>query len=212
MPLIDQIRDARGRFAYVGGRPRKPKSARNPPLIPHFLKHDQQNLTAANARLAELKLKEASDRSLVTPPEELPSWPWFNPRKGGARRVTNIFCNDPEYERSALGGWEPRGGEWIDPGHCESPRGLRHKSGEGADCNSHKARIRPSEPIPFIGVIFWHTDEPGLPAAARAIAALYGCRYPMGGMDHPDFHFCNKKRVESGSYCAEHGALCEFRK
>jgi hypothetical protein len=42
-----------------------------------------------------------------------------------------------------------------------------------------------------------------LTPTAIAVADLCGCRWPIGEVGAPDFHFCNAKR-RKGSYCAEH--------
>lgn len=98
----------------------------SPMPIEHFKKTDTANLTAARARLAELKFKEAADERLVTPPEELPSWKWWDPkRRRNYRDITHEFCGDPSLARSALGGWKQLGDEFDDAGHSDSERWLR---------------------------------------------------------------------------------------
>jgi hypothetical protein len=75
---------------------------------PHFSRHDSGNVGAANARIAELKAAEGgwNTRSavlearellgLVTPPEELPSWAWFDPRRTVVDRcLTHELLGDP---------------------------------------------------------------------------------------------------------------------
>jgi hypothetical protein len=123
---MTQARDSHGRFYSL--LPRTPTS--KPRAIHHCRKGDT---TAANARIAELKALEngwsphshkAEAREilgLATPPEELPSWQWFNPKRTVvARSVTSEVCGDPAYARSALGGWQQRGEEWTDAGHAET--------------------------------------------------------------------------------------------
>jgi hypothetical protein len=63
--------------------------------LPHFQKHDSRNLTAARARLAELLRKEAAERRMVMPTEELPSWSRFDPRCLAVCNVTDELCGDP---------------------------------------------------------------------------------------------------------------------
>lgn len=43
--------------------------------------------------------------------------------------------------------------------------------------------------------------------AARAIAELCGCRFPLGEVGDPDFHFCNAEPVEGRPYCRTHCAV-----
>ena len=74
--------------------------------IPHFQKCDQRNLTAANATLAELRFREKDN--LVTPPEKLASWALFT---GMRISATKKLSGDPDYARSALGGWVPVGSQ-----------------------------------------------------------------------------------------------------
>lgn len=95
--------------------------------LPKFLKHDSRNLTAANARLAELRFREKE--KLVTPPEKLPSWErWVDPRSVAVRPVTAEFCGDPSPARSALGGYQQRGIDWERRWHEEwEDRKLRER-------------------------------------------------------------------------------------
>lgn len=47
-----------------------------------------------------------------------------------------------------------------------------------------------------------------LPTAAQAVADLLpnACRWPVGELADPDFHFCAAPRLR-GSYCAVHRAM-----
>jgi GcrA cell cycle regulator len=189
------IRDEIGRFCDVGS----PRAARVGPLppepIPHFSKQDLRNLTAARARLAELLFKEKREQSLVTPPEELPSWKWSNPRRRTFDRcLTHELLGDPGRERSALGGWEQRGSEWTINGRVVESM----------------ARAEPS--MPSASSIQWIVDQP-LSGAAMAVLALRrdGCRFPIGNVRSADFHFCGAPRSGSSSYCARHAAECAER-
>jgi hypothetical protein len=51
-----------------------------------------------------------------------------------------------------------------------------------------------------------------LPPGAQAIeaTAALGCRWPVGEVDEPDFHFCGAPR-RSGSYCPTHLSLSRKR-
>lgn len=42
---------------------------------------------------------------------------------------------------------------------------------------------------------------------ARAIRELEGCKYPIGETGTPEFHFCNKPKINQ-TYCEEHHNLC----
>lgn len=162
---------------------------RAPNLTPrqHFSKQDPRNVNAANARLMELRRRER----LVTPPEDLPSWQWLDPRRAAQRNVTRDLVADPEYTRSALGGWAPRGVL------CE------RNYGQGTE-----ARIQPSKPQPMIdrGVL-WNGGS-HISVAAVAVATLRGCRFPIGDAHSADFHFCNEARDGVGPYCARHAKMC----
>jgi hypothetical protein len=148
--------------------------------ITHFSKHDSRNLTAARARLAELLRKDDAERRMVTPPEELPSWEWFNPRRRTFdRSVTHELLGDPGRERSAL----------------------------AANCAQSSPKIIQTDHPSWAGTIGhkWRLSS----AAARAVLTRRGCRFPIGDVKSDDFCFCNKKRVAGRSYCALHAGLCE---
>lgn len=66
------------------------------------------NLTAARARLAELRRQDEAALRMVTPPEELPSWQQFDPRLAVIDRcVTRELLGDPGPERSGMRGAVP---------------------------------------------------------------------------------------------------------
>jgi hypothetical protein len=165
-----------------------------------FAKHDARNLTAASARLAELRRKEDAELRMVTPPENLESWTFFDPRRRTFNRnLTHELLGDPRRERSALGGWEQRGKDFLDAGHFESARGVR-KTG----LQSERRHV-PSMPT-HVEISFWREREPKLSAVARAVLKVGGCRFPIGGVEADDFHFCNAKRrsnVKSKTACSK---------
>jgi len=159
--------------------------ARDLTPIPHFL--SGQNLPAARARLAELRFREKE--AFITPPEKLPSWQWFNPRRGSAvRAVTNT---DPAYARSALGGWEQRGMIMEDDKDFQSKR-----------AEPSKPQLRNGAMIPVV------SNEFKLSPAASAVERLRGCKFPIGDPRSSSFHFCNARRGVGCPYCARHAALC----
>jgi len=83
------------------------------------------NVTAARALRAQQLRKEDAELRMVTPPEELPSWKWFDPRrKRSFRNITHEFCGDPSRARSALGGWQQLGDEFDDAARSDSERAL----------------------------------------------------------------------------------------
>jgi hypothetical protein len=65
---------------------------------------------------------------LITPPEDPPSWKRVDSRRRGLRSVTREFFGDPSFERSALGGWQQRGDDFMDAGHFDSARGVRERA------------------------------------------------------------------------------------
>lgn len=46
-----------------------------------------------------------------------------------------------------------------------------------------------------------------LMGAARAVAALTGCKFPIGDVAAPDFHFCNAEPRKDRPYCDTHCAV-----
>ncbi len=46
-----------------------------------------------------------------------------------------------------------------------------------------------------------------LMGAARAIEALTGCKFPIGDVAAPDFHFCNATPRDGSPYCGPHCAV-----
>ena len=148
----------------------------------------------ASARLALLR---EADRKLVTPPELLPSWKWFDPKRGTKCGVA--YVGDPPAGRSALEGYSP---PWC-PKH-DRETCARHVERE-------RKRIEPSAPKAlFYRLSSWCTDS-SFGATAIAVSKVRGCRYPLGEPRSPDFHFCNKKRTPGSAYCSEHAELCERR-
>lgn len=156
---------------------------RPPDLTPrqHFSKHDTCNLTAANARLAELRFRERD--ALVTPPEQLSSWRRFNQRRAP---VTGEILSDPDRSRSALGRLACRCGDGFERGRTKpsKPGPLSDRSLRGSRCSVE------------------------LTGAASAIESLRGCRFPIGDAYSEYFHFCNEVRLGVGPYCARHAKIC----
>lgn len=71
------------------------------------------------------KFSPMSIDMLVTLPEKLPSWEWFDPRYCGLRSVTANLCGDPPFMRSALSGWKQLGDDYLDASHGDSHRRVR---------------------------------------------------------------------------------------
>jgi hypothetical protein len=82
------------------------------------------NVVAARAMRAKQLREEDAKLRMVTPPEELPSWKWFDPKRKRYHDITREFCGDPSAARSALGGWRQLGDEFDDAGHSDSERAL----------------------------------------------------------------------------------------
>jgi hypothetical protein len=70
-------------------------------------------------------------------------------------------------------------------------------------------RMQPSKPKALITPLELMGGLPlRLEGAARAIATLRGCRFPIGDVYSEDFRFCNEKRECVGPYCTQHAELC----
>lgn len=158
-------------------------------FIQHFSKYDSCNRTAMHARLAELRLKEKAERSLVTPPEELRSWKWFNARRPAIRN--SVSCGDPSHARSALGGWVQVGK--MTAGHA----GFQVKQVPSIPIGFREHRIFP-----------WKRGSSQLSPAGVAIMNLRGCRFPHGDTKGAEFRFCNEPRRAGSSYCPLHAKEC----
>lgn len=151
-----------------------------------LLHRQHSQMGAARARRAELRLAVEA----VTPPEQLPSWQWFNPRRMAVRRVTEGVAGDPVYTRSALGGFVQHGTLW------DGDDGFQHPD----------ARMKPSNPQPLSDRVVLAGRTASSPIAA-AVATVHGCRFPIGEVFSGDFHFCNEERT-AGPYCALHAEIC----
>ena len=81
--------------------------------------------------------------------------------------------------------------------------------------SEHKVNIAgldpASEHIPR-SVAYAGTQWAYMASGARAVALVetLGCRWPVGEVDEPDFHFCGAPR-RSGSYCPTHRSLSRKR-
>lgn len=152
-----------------------------------LLHRQHSQMGAAVARRAELRLMAEA----VTPPEELPSWQWFNPRRMAVRHVT--VAGEPEYGRSALGGFVQHGKL------CEADDGFRHPN----------ARMKPSKPRPLSDrAVLEGWTVCSSSAVAVAVATVRGCRFPIGEVFSDDFRFCNEERISGAPYCAFHAEKC----
>ncbi|MCI0599379.1 MAG: GcrA family cell cycle regulator [Beijerinckiaceae bacterium] len=147
--------------------------------IPHFLRHDSRNLTAARARIAELRAKERAE--LVTPPEKLPSWTSFDPSRLAANSKTRELCGDPSDARSTH--------------RVPAPCSAAAKGGN--DFAMERAVPPLQRALPAGGSV-------KLSHAASAIFAVAGCRWPLGDPLAAGFRFCDAKRRGGGSYCEQH--------
>jgi hypothetical protein len=142
-------------------------------------------------------------------PQELITAGWALKCPPGIDRKIRLDCGDPPTGRSQLEGYKQIGVEWIDP----SSWGKYHREGR------RMARMRPTsfakprdEDRNMAEHFIAKTNaflryESKVPRMAAAIAALKGCRYPLGERG-PGFKFCNAKRIDGSSYCQAHHELC----
>jgi hypothetical protein len=134
-------------------------------------------------------------RELLSPPDELAAF------KAVSERHVPLPLGDPEPWRAAAAGWEQIG--YVNAAHWDG------------NPKSDKRRTKPSDaPTAIVAKKVEPRAEPAvvkdcdleglaLTPTARAVAGLCGCRWPIGEVGEPDFHFCNFPRSR-GSYCAEH--------
>ena len=84
-------------------------------IIQHFSKGDTR---AASKRLAEIRERERLampvPRDLVLNHDEMDARIRTTRHWGTSQSITAAFCGDPEFFRSALGGWIQRGNEYVD--------------------------------------------------------------------------------------------------
>lgn len=183
--MLDLPRGPNGRFVGKPGAVKRPRRQR--PQVHRVQRFIKGDTTAASARLAELI---AADRRLVTAPEDLPSWKFFDPK----RTVTRTSVGDPPSGRSALEGYVP---PWRPSWHTRP-------------CEIERKHVEPSAPSVFKQRLYWLSDCSDLSHAALAVVDLKrrGCKYPFGDPKLAGFHYCNHRKMAGLPYCTEHVLLC----
>lgn len=117
-------------------------------------------------------------------------------RMGLKRNAERRLFNNPPYARSDAATRLRRAARLakMEPSE-ESAAEIEHLK-EAARSEIEMQKLRPVE---FLSV-----------RTRDAVMGLHrnSCRFPVGVLGAPDFHFCCKPKDNGSSYCAEHRALC----